>query len=186
MSAEDVLATADGKMQKAAEVLKEELGAVRTGRATPALVKNVRVEYHGLPMPINQVANISVPEARMLVIQPWERDMVGVIEKAILKSDLGLTPSSDGNVVRLAIPQLTAERRDQLVKMVRKRAEEGRVAVRNVRREGLEKLRDLKDKKELSEDEQKRHLTRLQQITDRFIEEIDGIAKGKESELLEF
>jgi len=186
MSAEDVLVNADGKMQKAVEVLKEDLGAVRTGRATPALVKNVRVDYHGVPMPVNQVANISIPEARMLVIQPWERDMVPAIEKAILKSDLGLTPSSDGNAVRLVIPQLTAERRDQLVKMVRKRVEEGRVAVRNVRRDGLEKLRDLKEKKELSEDEQKRYLTRLQQITDKFIEEIDGIAKEKEAELLEF
>jgi ribosome recycling factor len=186
MSAEDVLLNAESKMQKALDVLRDDLGGIRTGRASPALVKNVRVDYHGVPVPVNQVANISVPEARLLVIQPWERDVVPSIEKAILKSDLGLTPSSDGNVIRLAIPQLTAERRDQLVKMVRKRVEEGKVAVRNVRREGLEKLRALKDQKELSEDDQKRALGKLQQVTDRFVEDMDKTAKDKESELLEF
>ena len=186
MSEEDVLLSAEGRMRKAIGVLKDDLAAIRTGRASPGLVNNIRVDYHGVPVPVNQIAGITVPEASMLVIQPWERDILPSIEKAILKSDLGLTPTNDGNVIRLVIPQLTEERRNQLVKMVGKRVEEGKVAVRNVRREGLEKLRKLKDSKELSEDEQKRALGRLQQITDRFIEETDQIAKGKESELLEF
>jgi len=186
MDAEDVLLGADGKMRKAIEVLKEDLSAIRTGRASPGLVNNVRVDYHGVPVLINQIASISVPEARLLVIQPWERDILPSIEKAILKSDLGLTPTNDGNVIRLVIPQLTEERRNQLVKMVGKRVEEGKVAVRNVRRDGLERIRELKDNKEISEDEQKRVLGRLQQITDRFIEDIDKIASDKESELLEF
>jgi ribosome recycling factor len=186
MSAEDVLHTAEVKMHKAVEVLKDDLASIRTGRASPGLVNNIKVEYHGVPVPLNQIAGISVPEARMLVIQPWERDILPNIEKAILKSDLGVNPSSDGNVIRLAIPQLTEERRNQLVKMVRKRVEDGKVAVRNVRRDGLEKLRELKEKKELSEDEQKRALNKLQQITDKSTDEIDQVAKGKEAELLEF
>ena len=185
MSAEDVLQTAEGKMSKAVEILKDDLASIRTGRASPGLVSNIKVEYHGVPVPLNQIAGISVPEARMLVIQPWERDILPSIEKAILKSDLGVNPSSDGNIIRLAIPQLTEERRNQLVKMVRKRVEEGKVAVRNVRRDGLEKLRELKDNKELSEDEQKRAMNKLQQITDKSTDDIDQVAKGKEAELLE-
>ena len=186
MSAEDALKTAEGKMGKAVEVLRDDLAGIRTGRASAALVNNVRVDYHGVPVPLNQVASISVPDARLVVIQPWERDILPSIEKAILKSDLGINPTNDGNVVRLAIPQLTEERRNELVKMVRRRVEDGKVAVRNVRREGVEKLRQLKDTKELSEDEQKRATNRLQQITDGFIGEIDQVAKGKESELMEF
>jgi len=185
MSEDDILLGAEGKMRKAVEVLKDDLAAIRTGRASPGLVNHIRVDYHGVPVPLNQIASISVPDARMLVIQPWERDVLPSIEKAILKSDLGLNPTNDGNVVRLAIPQLTEERRNQLVKMVRKRVEEGKVAVRNVRREGLEKLRELRENKEMSEDEQKRALGRLQQVTDRFTEDIDQIASDKEAELLE-
>lgn len=186
MSAEEVLKTAEAKMGKALEVLKDDLAGIRTGRASTGLVSNVRVDYHGVPVPLNQIASISVPEARMLVIQPWEKDMVSAIEKAIMKSDLGINPASDGNVVRLVIPQLTEERRNDLVKMVRRRVEEAKVAVRNVRRDGVEKLRHLKDSKELSEDQQKREMHRLQQITDGFIDEMDQVAKGKEGELMEF
>jgi ribosome recycling factor len=186
MSADDVLKAAEGKMGKAVEVLQEDLAGIRTGRASTGLVSNVRVDYHGVPVPLNQVAGISVPDARMVVIQPWERDILPSIEKAILKSDLGINPTNDGNVVRLVIPQLTEERRNELVKMVRRRVEEGKVAVRNVRREGVDKLRQLKDAKELSEDEQKRAMSRLQQITDGFVDEIDQVAKGKEAELKEF
>lgn len=186
MSGDDVLRGADTKMQKATEVLRNELSTIRTGRASPSLIEHVRVDYHGVPMPLNQIANISAPEARLLVIQPWERQILSNVEKAILKSDLGLNPNNDGNVIRLVIPQLTEERRTQLVKVVRRRVEEGRVAVRNIRREALEKLRELKEKKEMSEDEQKRAMSRLQQITDGFIESIEQIAKDKESELLEF
>ncbi|MGB2582982.1 MAG: ribosome recycling factor, partial [Dehalococcoidia bacterium] len=135
MSEEDVLQSAEGRMRKAIGVLKDDLAAIRTGRASPGLVSNIRVDYHGVPVPVNQIASITAPEASMLVIQPWERDILPSIEKAILKSDLGLTPTNDGNVIRLVIPQLTEERRNQLVKMVGKRVEEGKVAVRNVRRE---------------------------------------------------
>lgn len=186
MSEDDVLLSAESKMHKAIEVLESELATVRTGRASPSLVENVRVDYYGVVVPLNQIAGISTPEARLIVIQPWEKQILANIEKAILKSDLGLNPINDGIVIRLAIPQLTEERRTQLVKVVRRRTEEGRVAVRNVRREALEKLRELKENKELSEDEQKRALGRLQQLTDSFIENIEQIAKGKETELLEF
>ena len=185
MSEDDVLLGAEGRMRKAVEVLRDDLAAIRTGRASSGLVNHIRVDYHGVPVPLNQIASVSIPDARMLVIQPWEREILPSIEKAILKSDLGLNPTSDGNMIRLVIPQLTEERRNQLVKMVRKRVEEGKVAVRNVRREGLEKLRELRENKEMSEDEQKRALGRLQQVTDRFTEDIDQIASDKEAELLE-
>ena len=186
MSGESVLLNADAKMRKAVDVLKHELSTVRTGRAHPGLVEHIMVDYHGTPVPLNQIAGISVPEARLLVIQPWDKSVLLNVEKAILKSDLGLNPHNDGNIIRLAIPQLTEERRTQLVKMVRKKVEDGKVAVRNVRRDALEGLRKLKDDKEMTEDEQKRALGKLQQLTDKFIEEIDRIAKAKESELMEF
>jgi len=186
MSAEEVLKTAEAKMGKALDVLKDDVAGIRTGRASAGLVSNIRVDYHGVPVPLNQIASISAPEARLLIIQPWEKDILPSIEKAIMKSDLGINPSSDGNVVRLAIPQLTEERRNDLVKMVRRRVEEGKVAVRNVRRDGVDRLRQLKDAKDLSEDQQKREMQRLQQITDRFVEEIDRVAKSKEAELMEF
>ena len=186
MSVEEVFQNTETKMRKAVSVLKDDLASVRTGRASAGLVDHIKVDYHGVPMPLNQIASIAVPDARMIVIQPWERDIIPNIEKAILKSELGLTPTSDGNVVRLAIPQLTEERRKELVKMVRKRVEEGKVSVRNVRRDGLEKLRELKDSKEISEDEQRRALNKLQQLTDKSTEEMDQIAKNKENELLEF
>ncbi len=186
MSSEEVFASADTKMRKAVETLKHELATIRTGRAHPGLVEHIMVDYHGTPVPLNQIAGIGVPEARLLVIQPWDKQVLPNVEKAILKSDLGLTPNNDGNVIRLAVPQLTEERRSQLVKAVRKRVEEGRVAVRNVRRDAVEGLRKLKENKEMSEDEQKRAMARLQQLTDKFIEETDRIAKSKEAELLEF
>lgn len=186
MSGDEVLQAADSKMEKAIEALKSELATIRTGRASPSLVEHIRVDYHGVAVPLNQVASISTPEARLIVIQPWERQVLTNIEKAILKSDIGLNPNNDGNVIRLVIPQLTEERRTQLVKMVRARIEDGRVSVRNVRREAMEKLRSLKEDKEMSEDEQKRAMGRLQQVTDGFIVRIDQVAKDKETELLEF
>jgi len=186
MSGEEVFTSAEAKMRKAVEVLKHELATIRTGRAHPGLVEHIMVDYHGTPVPLNQIAGIGVPEARLLVIQPWDKQVLPNVEKAILKSDLGLTPNNDGNVIRLAVPQLTEERRSQLVKVVRKRVEEGKVSVRNVRRDAVEALRKLKESKEMSEDEQKRAMTRLQQLTDKFIEESDRIAKSKEDELMEF
>ncbi len=181
----EILSNADVKMGKTVEVLQRELATIRTGRASPALVEQLRVDYYGVPTPLGQMATISVPEARLLVIQPWDKGSLSSIEKAILKSGLGLNPANDGDVIRLAIPQLTEERRRELVRVVRKRVEEGRVAIRNVRRETMEQLRDLARNKEISEDEQKRALELLQRLTDRFIEESDSIARDKEAEVLE-
>ncbi len=181
----EILSNADVKMGKTVEVLQRELATIRTGRASPALVEQIRVDYYGVPTPLGQMATISVPEARLLVIQPWDKGSLSSIEKAILKSGLGLNPANDGDVIRLAIPQLTEERRRELVRVVRKRVEEGRVAIRNVRRETMEQLRDLTRNKEISEDEQKRALELLQKLTDRFIEESDSIARDKEAEVLE-
>ncbi|MCL0057147.1 ribosome recycling factor, partial [Dehalococcoidia bacterium] len=156
-----------------------------TGRASPSLLEHIRVDYYGTPTPLNQLAGISAPEARMLIIQPWDRAIVPAIEKAIIKSDLGLNPSSDGNAIRLVIPQLSEERRKELVRVVRKKVEERRIAVRNVRREALEKLRAMEREKEISQDEEKRALNQLQALTDRFIEKVDRIGKDKETEVLE-
>lgn len=181
----EILSNADVKMGKTVEVLQRELATIRTGRASPALVEQIRVDYYGVPTPLGQMATISVPEARLLVIQPWDKGSLSSIEKAILKSGLGLNPANDGDVIRLSIPQLTEERRKELVRVVRKRVEEGRVAIRNVRRETMEQLRDLARNKEISEDEQKRALELLQRLTDRFIEESDSIARDKEAEVLE-
>ncbi|MCL0034878.1 ribosome recycling factor [Dehalococcoidia bacterium] len=181
----DVLVTTEAKMTKAVEVLGRELAVLRTGRASPSLLEHIRVDYYGTPTPLNQLAGISAPEARMLIIQPWDRAIVPAIEKAIVKSDLGLNPSSDGNAIRLVIPQLTEERRKELVRVVRKKVEERRIAVRNIRREALEKLRAMEREKEISQDEEKRALNQLQALTDRFIEKVDRIGKDKETEVLE-
>ncbi len=182
---DDVLSAAKSRMEKSIEALRRELAAIRTGRATPALVYHVKVDYHGVPTPLSQLAAISAPEARLLLIQPWDRTALGSIEKAILKSDLGINPASDGNVIRLRIPPLTEERRRELVKVVRRRTEEGRVALRNIRRDALEELRELERKKEISQDEQKRAQERLQQLTDSFMAEVEQAARDKEAELLE-
>ena len=172
-------------MGKTVDVLQRELAIIRTGRASPALVEQIRVDYYGVPTPLGQMATILAPEARLLVIQPWDKGSLTSIEKAILKSSLGLNPTNDGDVIRLSIPQLTEERRKELVRVVRKRVEEGRVAIRNLRREAMEQLRDLARNKEISEDEQKRGLELLQKLTDRFIEESDSIGRDKEAEVLE-
>lgn len=181
----DVLATAEAKMTKAIEVLGRELASLRTGRASPGLVEHIRVDYYGTPTPLDQLAGISAPEVRMLIIQPWDKGVLPTIEKAILKSDLGLNPSSDGKVIRLVIPQLTEERRKELVKVVRKRVEEGRIAIRNIRREAMENLRKMEREKEISEDEEKRAESQLQDLTDKFIENVDQIGADKETEVLE-
>ena len=181
----DVLATAEAKMTKAIEVLRRELASLRTGRASPGLVEHIRVDYYGTPTPLDQLAGISAPEVRMLIIQPWDKGVLPTIEKAILKSDLGLNPSSDGKVIRLVIPQLTEERRKELVKVVRKRVEEGRIAIRNIRREAMENLRKMEREKEISEDEEKRAESQLQDLTDKFIENVDQIGADKETEVLE-
>ena len=183
--ATDILSDAESRMKGAIESLKKDLAGIRTGRASPALVDRMTIEYYGNPTPLNQIANVSAPEPRLLVIQPWERSSITSIEKAILKSDLGLTPSNDGRVIRLSIPQLTKERRQDLVKFVKRRVEEGRVAIRNVRREGHDVLRAREKDKTLSEDESKRLQERLQRITDATIAELDQVGLKKEEEILE-
>ena len=177
--------TAERKMKRAVEALQHDLGGVRTGRASPALLERVQVDYYGAPTSLNAVATINVPEPRLLVIQPWDKKMLPIIEKAIQKSDLGVTPNSDGNVVRLAIPPLTEERRRDLVKVVHKRVEEARVAIRNCRRDAIDDLRKAERDKQVSEDEVKRAQDRLQKLTDGFIGQVDEVGRRKESEVME-
>lgn len=182
---DETLADAGQRMGKAVDALRRELATVRTGRANPALVDHLRVDYHGTPLPLNQLASVTVPEARLLTIQPWDKGALDAIEKAIQKSDLGLNPSNDGSVIRLVIPQLTEERRRDLVRVVHKKVEEGRVAIRNVRRDAHEMLRELLREKEISQDEEHRAQERLQKVTDRLIGEADEVGEEKERELLE-
>ena len=181
----DVLPNARERMTKAVEALRKDLAAIRTGRASVGLVDHIRVDYHGTPLPINQLATVAVPEPRLLTIQPWDRSALGLIEKAIQKSDLGITPSNDGSMIRLALPQLTEQRRKELAKMVHRRVEEGRVAVRNIRRDGHDELRRLEKNHEASEDEVRRTTDQLQKLTDQFVAEMDRVGKEKEAELME-
>lgn len=180
-----LLGEAEANMKKSLEVLKKELAGMRAGRATPALLEKVMVSYYGNLMPVNQLANVTVPEARLLVIQPWDKTVLPEIERAILKSDLGITPTSDGTVIRLVVPQLTQERRAELVKAARKKAEEGRVAVRNIRRDTNDLFKQQQKKGELSEDEFRRLQDEVQKLTDRYIKEIDQLVASKEKEIME-
>lgn len=182
---DDLFGDAERRMQKAVEALKQDVSSIRTGRANSALIERITIDYYGTPTPINQVASISVPEARLLVIQPWDRKMLIDIEKAIQKSDLGINPNNDGQVIRLAIPPLNEERRRDMVKTLHKKLDEHKVAIRNVRRDAQDKLRDREKKKEVSEDELKRSSERLQKLTDRYIDEMDKVGKSKELEILE-
>jgi len=179
------LLAVDGRMQKAIEALKRELNTIRTGRATPALVEYIKVDAYGVSTPLNQIATISVPEAKQLVIQPWDRSTLASIQKAILQSDLGLNPINDGTSIRLVIPPPTEERRKDLVKVVRKRVEEARVTIRNLRREAMEELKRLESEKEISQDENKRALDRLQKLTDSFIGKANEVGQDKEAEIME-
>lgn len=182
---DDALLVADSKMQKTVSVLKREMETIRSGRATSALVDQITVEAYGTNTPLSQLASISVPEARLLLIQPWDRSIVGNVQKAIQKSDLGLNPMSDGEVIRLVIPPPTEERRKELVKVVHKRVEDAKIAVRNVRRDALEELRKLEKNKEVSRDDNMRATDRLQKLTDRFIAEVSKVGADKESEIME-
>lgn len=182
---EEVLRNIEEKMKRSVVALEVELASIRTGRATPALIEHVKVEYAGVPTPLKQIASISVPEARLLVIQPWDRSSISNIEKAILKSDLGLNPTSDGNLVRISIPPLTDERRQEMIKVVHKRIEEGRVAIRNLRREAMDELKRLEKDKDISQDEHKRASEQLQKLTDSFITNAEQSGQAKEAELAE-
>jgi ribosome recycling factor len=180
-------ATKDGthKMEQAVAHLKDDLAGIRTGRAAPAILNRVTVEYYGTPVPLNQLAGVSVPEPRLLMIQPFDKNAIAAIEKAIMQSDVGITPSNDGNVIRLAFPSLTEERRRELVKQVHHRAEDARVAVRNVRRHTKEEMERLERDGSISEDDLIRAEKELQKLTDRFVAEVDEIQGHKEQELME-
>ncbi len=182
---DELLKDAASRMEKATEVLTREFAGLRAGRASPALLERIRVDYYGVPTPINQLATVLVPEARLMVIQPWDKSVTSAVEKAILKSDLGITPNSDGQVIRLVVPRLTAERRADLTKVVRKLAEEGRVSVRNVRREVIEDLRSLEKDSEITEDDFHRAQDKVQKHTDEMIAVIDRLLSEKEKELAE-
>jgi ribosome recycling factor len=181
----DVYAEAKTRMKGAIQALEEDLAGIRTGRANPALVEKLSVEYYGSPTPLQQLASIGVPEPRQLLIRPYDPSTLRDIERAILASDLGLTPNNDGKAIRLNLPLLTEERRRELVKIVKNRAEEARVAIRNVRRDSIKDLRDFENEKMISEDDLKLGEQELQKITDEYIEEINAIGERKETEVLE-
>ena len=181
----DVLTGSEDRMKKTLESLKKEFASLRAGRATPALLDKVTVDYYGTPTPVNQVAKVSVPEARMIVIAPYEKQLIKEIERAIQKSDLGLSPNSDGTVIRLSIPQLTQERRKEIVKTVGKKSEEAKVAVRNIRRDGNDAVKKLEKSKEATEDEVKKGQEDMQKLADKYIKEIDTAKAAKEKEVME-
>jgi ribosome recycling factor len=185
MTVQSALAAATEKMDKAIAVLKDELSGVRTGRATPALLQRVVVDYYGTPVPIQQLASFSVPEPRTLVISPFDRNAIASMEKAIMSSDLGITPGNDGTVIRLSFPPLTEERRKELIKLVHHRGEEGRVAVRNIRRHSKEELEKLEREGGISEDDLVRSEKELQKLTDKHISDIDEVVAHKDAELKE-
>jgi ribosome recycling factor len=182
---EDILKQAEGKMRKAIEVAKEQFSGIRTGRANPALLNRLTVDYYGAPTPLQQLASISAPEARLLVVSPYDRNATAAIEKAIRNSDLGINPANDGQVIRLAFPPLTEERRKEYVKLTKARAEEARTAIRNVRRHEKDAMAALEKDGEVSQDELHRAEQRLQQITDKYVGEVDSMLQHKERELLE-
>ncbi|HEX3032362.1 MAG TPA: ribosome recycling factor [Bacillota bacterium] len=181
----ELMADSEEKMQKSVQALQKDLTTLRVGRATPSLLDKVLVEYYGVPTPINQMANVTAPEPRMLMIQPWDKSVIASIEKAILKSDLGLTPNNDGTVIRINIPQLTQDRRQELVKVVKKKAEDARVAVRNLRRDINDDAKDLEKSGDISEDDHRKAHDEIQKMTDKYIKEIDHIALNKEKEVME-
>ena len=176
---------AEERMQKTISVYKDELQSIRAGRANPALLDKISVDYYGQITPLKQVGSISAPEPRLLVIQPWDPNLIPAIEKEILKSDLGLNPSNDGKVIRLVIPMLTEERRKELAKIVKKNSENAKVAIRNIRRDINDRIKKMEKDKEISEDDRRLGEEEIQKITDKYIEEIDSIKKNKEDELME-
>jgi len=181
----DILKDSEARMRKAMDALHHNLESVRTGRASPALVERIHVDYYGTSTPLNQLAGISVPESRLIVIQPWDRGSIGPIEKAIRQSELGLNPNNDGQVIRINIPMLTEERRKQMVKIVHATTEESKVAVRNIRRDALSQTRDLTNKKEISEDDERRAGHEVEALTKKYVDEAEKIGKAKEQEVLE-
>ncbi len=182
---DEVLSEARTAMDKAVKALKKEMTKVRTGRASTALLDDVRVDYYGVPTPLNQVATLSTPEARLITVQPWEKNLLPAIEKSIFKADIGLTPSSDGTLIRLPVPALTEERRLEMVKLIKRMAEDARISVRNARRDANDNLKMLEKEKEITEDDLKRSEKDVQQLTDEFIAAIDTLVQNKEREVME-
>ena len=182
---DELLTELKSRMQKAADGLAKELAAIRAGRATTALLDNIIVNYQGAPMPLNQLATLSIPEANLILIQPWDRTSLRDIERAILTADTGLNPANDGNIIRVIIPPLSEERRRDLVKVVSRKIEERRIAIRNIRRDGIEKLRDMEKSKDISEDELKSNTKRIDQLTEAFVTRVDELGKTKEKEIQE-
>ncbi|AYV71142.1 ribosome recycling factor [Bacillus sp. PK3-056] len=180
-----VIANTKDRMDKAIQSYSRELASIRAGRANASLLDRITVDYYGAPTPVNQLAGISVPEARLLVIQPYDKTVLGDIEKAILKSDIGLNPSNDGSVIRLSIPMLTEERRKELVKNVRKESEEAKIAIRNIRRDGNDDLKKLEKNGEITEDDLRGYNDDIQKLTDEYINKVDALTKEKEKEILE-
>lgn len=181
----EALAQAETKMTKSVESLHHHLASIRTGRASPSLLDNLRIEYYGSEMPINQLANVSVPEPRTLLIQPWDQGALKAIEKAIQQSDLGINPTNDGRLIRLALPTLTEQRRRDLTKQVKREVEDAKIALRNLRRDALTEMKKLESDKQISADEHKRAQERLQEIIDRYTREMDNVGAAKEAEVME-
>jgi ribosome recycling factor len=182
---EKIFKETEAKMEKTLSSLKTDLNRVRTGRASLALFDDIRIDYYGTPTPLHQVATLAVPEPRLITIQPWDTSIMSEVEKAILKSELGLTPASDGKVIRITIPRLTEERRKELVKVVRKISETAKVAIRNIRREANDQLKGLEKNKKISQDQLRQWMDKVQVSTDKFVEKVDGVLAAKEKEILE-
>ena len=182
---EDVLKSVDNKMDRAIEAMNRELGTLRTGRATPSLVENISVDYYGTPTPLSQIASISAPDARAIMVQPWDKQSLRDIEKSLIKSEMGFNPSNDGNMITVPIPPLNQERRQELVRLLKKKLEDGKISVRNVRRDGVESLRKLEKDKLISQDENRRAQDKLQKTTDSHTKKIDQVGTAKEAEIMQ-
>ncbi len=184
-SVEDVLASADSRMKQSSEILRRDLNSLRTGRATPALLESLTVDYYGVSTPLSHISTITAPEARLIIVQPWDKQALREIEKSLLKSEMGLNPSNDGSVVRVPIPPLSQERRKDLVRVLKRKVEDGKLAVRNVRRDGLEHLRTMERNKNISQDDNRRAQEQLQKTTDSYVAQIDQVSASKETEIME-
>lgn len=185
LTPEDVLADVERRMNRSMEALERELATLRTGRATPSLVENINVDYYGSPTPLKQIASISAPDARAIMIQPWDRQALRDIERSLMQSEMGFNPSNDGNIITVPIPALNQERRQELVRLLKRKIEEGKVSVRNVRRDGLESLRKLERDKAISQDQNRRSQDQLQKTTDSFIRSMDQVSTSKEAEIMQ-
>ena len=182
---QQVLSEVDQKMDRSIEALKKELGSIRTGKATAALIENINVEYYGNPTPLNQLASISTPDGRALMVQPWDKQAMSEIEKSLMRSDMGFNPSNDGNTITVPIPPLNTERRQELVRLLKRKLEDGKVSVRNVRRDGQDTLRKMEKDKAISQDENRRSQDQLQKTTDSHVKMIDEVGSAKESEIMQ-